>query len=242
MTQFDLNCDMGEGSPDDHLVIPYINSANIACGYHAGNTELMKMLVDWCLKYNVSIGAHPSFPDRENFGRKDLINVTLKPGDVPALITDQLNILDKICKAAGTRIHHVKPHGALYNRAAWDASVAGFICESIIDFDPTVILYGLSNSLMKPTSDNFGLTFKNEVFADRTYQANGSLTPRSGSDALITTLEDCIRQVAQMVNEGTVRTTSGEIIKVIADTICIHGDGVHAVEFAKGIHTRFLRD
>lgn len=232
----DLNCDMGEGIGNDELILPYITSANIACGYHAGSPEIMKRLVDLCLEYEVSIGAHPSYPDRQNFGRRDLIDVYLKPEDLPKIIIDQLQLLNTICLEAGTKMNHVKPHGALYNRASWDGVVASFICKSLLEFDPSLILFGLSNSEMKREAEGYGLSFRNEVFADRTYQEDGSLTPRSRADALIMDKESCIRQVLQMVDQKTVTTTSGKVIPVIVDTICIHGDGQHAVEFARAIN------
>ena len=239
MLPFDLNCDLGEGLPNDHLILPYITSANTACGYHAGNAEIMKVLVDLCLESGVLIGAHPSYPDKENFGRKDLIDVSLKPEDLPAIIYEQLSALDKICKDAGTCIHHVKPHGALYNRAAWDECVAGFICTALLEFDPSLVLYGLSNSGVMRAAKDVGLKFMNEVFADRTYQDDGSLTPRSLPDALILNVDNCIGQVSQMVNDQTVLSMNGKLIHIIPDTICIHGDGKHAVEFVKAIGATF---
>ena len=163
MQRFDLNCDVGEGIGNEELLLPYITSANIACGYHAGSADIMKELVEMCVNYGVLIGAHPSYPDKENFGRKDLINVTLRSEDVPNIIIDQLQLLNKICLEAGTNINHVKLHGALYNRAASDKIVASFICSAIKTFDPTLILVGLSNSEMKKVAKEHGVKFKNEV-------------------------------------------------------------------------------
>ena len=236
MLRCDLNCDLGEGMGNDHLILPYITSANIACGYHAGNADIMKRLVDQCMAYNISIGAHPSYLDKENFGRKDMMYNNLMPQDVPKLLIAQLEILNTICKNAGAKLKHVKPHGALYNRAASDAVVAGFICAAIIDYDPTLILYGLSNSEMRKKGEDYGVVFMNEVFADRTYQDDGSLTPRSVEGALINDKEECIRQVLQMVDQKCVTSISGKVIPVIADTICVHGDGEHAVAFAEAIN------
>ena len=236
MLRCDLNCDMGEGVGNDELLLPYITSANIACGYHAGSYSSMQALVEQCLKYQVLIGAHPSYPDRKNFGREDLLDKELRPEDLTGIIQDQLQQLGDICASAGTKINHVKPHGALYNRASRDAEVASLICNSLIAYDSSLILYGLSNSELTKQAEMLGIHFKSEVFADRTYGDDGNLTPRSSADALITDKDICVQQVLQMINGMTVTTTSGKVIPVIADTICIHGDGVHAVEFAKAIH------
>ena len=235
--QCDLNCDMGEGIGNDELIMPYITSANIACGYHAGDEETMKHVVDLCIKYNVAIGAHPSYSDRENFGRTEMIWDKLRPEDLPGIIIPQLELLQNICTKAGTKLHHVKPHGALYNRSVWDGLVSSFICTSILDFDPSLILYGLHNSELQREAKSYNMRFMNEAFADRTYQDDGSLTPRTQPNALIQNTEEAIKQVLMMVNEGKVRTISGKEIPIVAETICIHGDGEHAVEFAKAIST-----
>lgn len=231
----DLNCDMGEGIGNDELIMPYISSANIACGYHAGDESTMKRMVELCLKYNVAIGAHPSYPDRLNFGRIDLVDQTLKPEDLPSIIIDQINQLNKICGEFGTRLHHIKPHGALYNRAAWDGVVSSFICTAIEETDSSLLFYGLSGSEMKNEADDYNIKFVSEVFTDRTYQDDGSLTPRTQPNALIEDSEQAIQQVLQMIKERSVTTVSGKQVPIIAETICIHGDGKHAVEFAKNI-------
>ena len=132
MQGIDLNCDMGEGYPSDVLLMPYISSANIACGYHAGDMDTMKKTVDLCLQHNVAIGAHPSYADKENFGRMDMIGLKLTAAEVPALLADQLNIMLEICRAAGATLHHVKPHGALYNRAAIDGEVSTYIARPFL--------------------------------------------------------------------------------------------------------------
>lgn len=231
----DVNCDMGEGMNNDELLMPYITSANIACGYHAGDEYSMKSLVDLCIRYKVAIGAHPSYPGRENFGRKDLIGISLEPGEIENIVAEQINRLQKIALAAGASLHHVKPHGALYNRAAWDEEVASFICTAIKKIDPSLLVYGLSGSKMKAQAENQGLKFVNEVFADRTYQEDGSLTPRSQANALIDDEDLMIQQLLLLVNQGVLTTTSGKQINIKAETICLHGDGVHAVSFARRI-------
>jgi UPF0271 protein len=242
MPAIDLNCDLGEGYPADALLMPWISSANIACGYHAGNMDTMKRTVALCVEHNVAIGAHPSYPDRENFGRTDMMDVHLSVQDLPYIVQDQISLLQEICAEAGVRLHHVKPHGALYNRAGKDKFVSEAICVAIKVIDPKLILYGLSGSEMEAVARSTGLHFMREVFADRTYQNDGSLRPRALPEALITDTNQSLQQVLQMINEGTVRTVDNKIIPVKAETICIHGDGAHAVEFARSIHEELLRN
>jgi UPF0271 protein len=232
----DINCDMAEGVGNEKKLMPFISSANIACGYHAGNEELMKSTVDLCLEYNVAIGAHPSFPDRENFGRT---NMNLPLEEVNKLVTDQIHLLNKIAKEQGAKLHHVKPHGALYNMAAKDAALANCIALAIKNFDKDLILYGLSQSVMIDEAKKIQLKTANEVFADRTYQQDRSLTPRTQPNALITNEQNAISQVTRLAKENKVKTVNGIDIELKADTICLHGDGAHAVEFARLIYLRF---
>jgi len=229
----DLNCDMGEGIGNDEAIMPFITSANISCGFHAGNGDTIRHTMSLALKQNIHIGAHPSFRDKENFGRKEM---HLGHDKLYAIVLEQLIKIDLIAKEKGATLHHVKPHGALYNMAAKDTEVAGTIAQVIKDFNEALVLYGLSNSFLISEAKALGLKTANEVFADRTYQDDGSLTSRSQENALIEDDEQCIRQVLQMVVQGTVTTISGKVIPIVADTICIHGDGKHAVSFAKKIH------
>ena len=242
MFSVDLNCDLGEGFPADALLMPYISSANIACGGHAGDTETMKRTVDLCLEYNVAIGAHPSYPDRENFGRIDLAEEGFRPEDLPKILAEQINALAEICGQAGAKLHHVKPHGALYNRAAWDGYLGSFICSTIYEIDPLLILYGLSGSEMEREAEYYKLPFRREVFADRTYQDDGTLRPRSYPDALITDSNQSLKQVLKMIRDGMVSTIEGNEIPMKAETICIHGDGVNAVEFASLIQQELKKN
>ncbi len=228
-----INCDMGEGIGNDEQLMPYIQAANIACGYHAGNVLAMEQTVRLCLKFNVNIGAHPSFYDRNNFGRKE---IQLPAQKLYELITQQLIILQEITILCNTSLHHVKPHGALYNLSAKDPLTANVIAKAVKDFDSGLILVGLSGSHSISEAKKLGLQTANEVFADRTYQDDGSLTPRSIAGALIEDAGAAAKQVMQMVNQGTVTTLSGNVIPVLAETICVHGDGQHAVEIAKAIH------
>lgn len=226
----DLNCDMGEGIGNDELIIPYITSANIACGYHAGNEETMLQIILLAKKNNVNIGAHPSFLDRENFGRTE---IKKSPEEVYDLVSKQIDLLQKIAADNNAALHHVKPHGALYNMAAKDKLLAQAIAKAVKDSDKNLVLFGLSKSFLISEAQAIGLKTMSEVFADRTYHDDGSLTPRSQPNALIESADEAIQQVLMMVKEGNVKTVSGKEIPMDAETICIHGDGKNAVEFAK---------
>ncbi len=228
-----LNCDMGEGVGNDEALMSFITSANISCGFHAGNGDTIRNTIALAKKYHVHIGAHPSFRDKENFGRKE---IHLPSDKLYAIVLEQLIKLDLIAKEKGVRLHHVKPHGALYNMAARDAQTAKIIAQTIKDFNEELILYGLANSFLISEAKALELKTASEVFADRTYQEDGSLTPRAEPNALIEDEEQYIQQVLQMIKEQTVTATSGKVIPIVADTICIHGDGKHAVRFAKKIH------
>lgn len=232
MQTIDLNCDMGEGMPNDALLMPLISSANIACGYHAGNETIMRQTIALALEHNVAIGAHPGFADRENFGRT---NMHLSAVEVYDLVTEQLAILQRIATAEGAFLQHVKPHGALYNMSAKDAALANAIATAVYDFDASLLLFGLSGSYSISEAVIKGLKTASEVFADRSYQDDGSLTPRTSSNAMLTTDEEAIQQVLQMTEENTVTSVSGKTVSICAETICLHGDGAHAVSFAKKI-------
>ncbi len=229
----DLNCDMGEGIGNDELIMPYITSANIACGYHAGDAETMRQTILLAKKYNVNIGAHPSFLDRENFGRRES---NKSPKEVYELVSAQINLLQKIANYNQTTLHHVKPHGALYNMAAKDKVLAQVIAKAVKDINENLILFGLSNSFLISEANAFGVKTASEVFADRTYRDDGNLTPRSHANAMIENADEAIQQVLMMVKQQKVKTVSGKEIPIVAETICIHGDGRNTVEIAKGIY------
>jgi UPF0271 protein len=233
MKTIDINCDMGEGVGNDGAIMPFISSANIACGYHAGDENTMKQTVQLCKKYNVAVGAHPSYPDKPNFGRTDML---LHPGEIYEMIVKQINRLEKIAEENDVPVHHVKPHGALYNMTARDRALAPFVALAILDTNAKYILYGLSGSYLIKEGKNLGVKTANEVFADRTYKDDGSLTSRAKPGALIEDTDKAVAQVLQMVKEGTVTSITGKKIPIIAETICIHGDGEHAVAFAKAVH------
>jgi UPF0271 protein len=234
--QVDINCDMGEGIGNESEIMPYITSANIACGFHGGDKETIRQTIALCLQYGVKVGAHPSYPDRKNFGRVDMVGNGLRPEDISGIVTEQLQLMQELCREQGATLHHVKPHGALYNRAASDATVAAYICHAINNVDCSLLLYGLSGSIMADAAAGNKLSFRHEVFSDRTYQDDGSLTPRSLPNALIHDEAGCISQVKQMLLNHSVTTVSGKTIPLKADTICIHGDGKQAVSFAKAVH------
>ena len=233
----DLNCDMGEGMPNDASIMPFISSANIACGFHAGNERIMQQTIELAMRYNVAIGAHPSFPDKENFGRT---NMQLTPVKVYNIVKQQIEILAEIVVKNKTRLHHVKPHGALYNMAAKDEELATAICTAITATDAFLLLYALSGSKLIDVARGMGLRAYDEVFADRTYQSDGSLTPRSQPNALLVSEEAVTQQVLQILQQQNVTTVDGKIIPLKAETICIHGDGEHAAAFAKTIHHALL--
>lgn len=233
----DLNCDMGEGCGNDAELMRYVSSANIACGYHAGDEDTMRRTVHLALKNNVAIGAHPGYKDRENFGRNPQ-DISLK--EAADIVTEQITILKNISDQAGAVISHVKPHGALYNQSAQDLKLAAAIAQAVYDFDPKLILFGLSGSVSISEAKKIGLKTASEVFADRTYQNDGSLTPRTRDDALIDNVDSAALQALKMVSDGVVNSTDGKIFELTADTICIHGDGPHAVEFAKAIRDKLL--
>lgn len=233
MFSIDLNCDMGEGLSNDAQLMPWISSANIACGYHAGNESIMQQTVLLAMQYSVAIGAHPGFADKANFGRTEK---KLPLNEMFDLVAEQVYLLKKIAEQNGAQLHHVKPHGALYNMSAKDALLANTIAKAVYQADKDLVLYGLSGSCSISEAKKIGLTTASEVFADRTYQADGSLTPRTEAGAMLESTEDCLRQVLQMIEHKTVNALSGECVSIVADSLCIHGDGVHAVSFSENIY------
>ena len=227
-----INCDLGEGMPDDAAIIPFIDEANIACGFHAGDSLTMRTTIAHCLSHYVKIGAHPSYLDRENFGRTV---VPLSPTEIYQLVQKQILILQKMAAESGAKLNHVKPHGALYNESAKNETVAHAIAKAVFDLDPNLILFGLSQSHSITQALKMGLRVANETFADRAYAEDGSLMPRSQKSAVHEDEEQVVQQVHDVRN-GFVRDSYGNKIFLPADTICIHGDGPNALAFAKKIH------
>ena len=217
-----LNCDLGEGIGNDAALMPYIDEANIACGFHAGDAFTMRETVALCIRHGVKIGAHPSYLDRENFGRKE---IELSPEEIYLLVKKQIETLNQIVKTAGGKLHHVKPHGALYNTSAKNEAVAKAIAKAVKDVNGDLILFGLKGSLSIEVAQAIGLKTAEEAFADRRYESDGSLTPRSQPGACFTSVKEVLDQVE----------------KIKADTWCIHGDGPHALEFAKALKAKVLK-
>jgi UPF0271 protein len=237
MRVVDLNCDLGEGAGHDAELMPLITSANIACGGHAGDEETIRATVRLALRHNVAIGAHPGFNDRGHFGRREL---PVTPQDVYELVLTQLKRLERIAMEQGARMTHVKPHGALYNMAARERVIAGAVARAVLALDHHVCLFGLAGSELIQAGRLLGLSVANEVFADRTYQSNGSLTPRGHPNALVASGWLMVEQVLRMVREGRVRAIDGTELSIRADTVCLHGDSPHAVQFAQRLRNELL--
>ncbi|OSM96400.1 MULTISPECIES: 5-oxoprolinase subunit PxpA [Lonsdalea] len=234
----DLNADLGEGGKHDEALLQLISSANIACGFHAGDAQTMHRSVRSAIKYGVTIGAHPGYPDREHFGRRAL---QLTPDVVFAQVVYQVGALAALVKAEGARMFHVKPHGMLYNQAAKDPQLADAIARAVKVVDPLLHLVGLAGSELINAGKRYGLKTREEVFADRSYQADGTLVPRDQSSALITSDELALAQTLEMIQRQRVRATDGSWVPVKADTVCLHGDGEHALQFASKLHHSFAQ-
>jgi UPF0271 protein len=235
----DLNADLGEGCGNDEAILEYVSSINVACAWHAGSAEEMLRLVRAARRRGLAIGAHPSFPDRENFGRREM---QLPLQVVRAGVLYQIGALDGIVRAEGGELAHVKPHGALYNQAARDPELAQCIARAIRDFNPRLKVMGLAGSLMIDALRAEGLVALEEGFADRRYTANGHLAARGTPGALIDNEGAVTAQVLSLVNAGTVIAQDGSVVRVHADTICLHGDGPHALGFARAIRSRLQLD
>lgn len=235
-TRIDFNCDLGEGM-DDAAILPFISSASVACGFHAGGPATMRDTVQLCLQHGVAIGAHPSHQDREHFGRREL---PIEPHDAYALVLYQLGALDAIARATGAVLQHVKPHGALYNQAARDPALAEAIASAVRDHDARLILYGLSGSALPAAGLRLGLHVVHEVFAERRYEADATLTPRSIPGASIDDLASASAQVLQLLREGSVTARTGERVPLRADSLCLHGDRPDAAAFARVLRETLL--
>ncbi len=237
MVDIDLNADLGETALEsDAALMPYISSANIACGFHAGDPLYMAGVVDLCNRHTVAIGAHPSYWDREHFGRREL--------DIPAAAIYQqtlyqIGALQAITHSQSARVNHVKPHGALYNRAAVDMEVAEAVAQAVFDADARLILVGLANSRLIAAGRALGLATASEGFVDRRYTDDGLLVPRSQADALISDETEALSQALAMVLEQCVCSASGKRIALSTQTLCLHGDGAHALRFAQALRKAF---
>jgi 5-oxoprolinase (ATP-hydrolysing) subunit A len=233
MLSVDLNCDLGESYGlykigNDEEVLRHITSANIACGFHAGDHNVMMETVKMAKSHGVKIGAHPGFPDLHGFGRREM---HLTPQEIYNLTVYQIGAIEAVAKACGTKVVHVKPHGALYNSATRDQVVADAVAHAVLDVNPDIVLFGLAGSLLVKAGKEKGLRVAQEVFADRNYQPDGTLTPRSQSDAMIHDTDAAIRRVLRMVKHGEIEAIDGTVIEIKADTLCIHGDEPKTLEF-----------
>ena len=242
-TTLDLNCDMGEGfgaykMGNDIEILDHVTSANIACGFHAGDPPTMRRIVVAALSKGVAIGAHPGLPDLQGFGRRAM---QISPAEAYAMVVYQVGALAGFAQAAGGRLNHVKPHGALYNMAAKDRALADAIAKAVFDLDPGLVFFGLAGSEMIKAADALGLRRACEVFADRSYQDDGSLSPRGQAGAMIEDAEQSLAQVRQML-AGSVRAVSGLEVPVQADTLCLHGDQAGALDFARHIRGALTAD
>lgn len=240
MYKVDLNSDLGESFGAytigmDEAVLAHVSSANVACGFHAGDPLVMDRTVAACKSAGVAVGAHPGFPDLMGFGRR---NMACSPKEVKAYVQYQMGALLAFAAAHGVKLQHVKPHGALYNMAAKDLDLALAIAQGAAAVDRDVILLGLAGSKLLEAGRQAGLRVASEVFADRAYQADGSLVPRSQPGAVIHDREEAIARTVRMVTQGRVTAITGEEVAIDAHSICVHGDNPSAVEFVRDIRAR----
>lgn len=240
----DLNCDLGESFGNyklgmDDEVLPLISSANIACGFHASDPLVMQKTVKMAAENGVGIGAHPGFNDLAGFGRR---NLAVSPAEAKADVLYQLGALFGFCKSQGASIQHLKPHGALYNMAGKDYALARAICEAVYEFDPEIILLGLTGSEMIRAAKDLGLRSANEFFADRAYEEDGSLVNRRKEGAMIHDEKLAIERVIRVIKEQKVQTITGKDIELKIDSVCVHGDGPKALQFVKMIRDRLKEE
>jgi UPF0271 protein len=241
MKRIDINCDMGESygawkMGADAEVMPYISSANIACGFHGGDPATIRKTVRLALEHGVAVGAHPSLPDLQGFGRRVM---KISPQDMYDLVVYQAGAVEAFARAAGSRLHHVKCHGALYNMAANDEALSEAMARAVKDLGEGLILYALSNSVMMNVAKNQAVRVAGEVFADRGYSDDGTLAPRDRPGGMIEDASEAVERALGMVEKGYVTSLSGKPIPVSADTLCLHGDQAGAVVFAKAITKAF---
>ena len=240
----DLNCDMGEsfGTYElgyDELAMPYVTSINVACGFHASDPDNMAKTVMLAKKHGVAVGAHPGYPDLVGFGRRSM---ALTPEEVKNAVIYQIGALDAFCKAAGIRLQHVKVHGALYNNAEKDLTVATAIAKAIKAVDPSLYMLCLANSQMGVAAKQEGVPFVEEAFADRAYTEEGSLVSRKVEGSVIHDINEVVARVVRMVTEKTVVSITGKVIPIQAQTICVHGDTPGAVDMVKAIRAALEKE
>jgi 5-oxoprolinase (ATP-hydrolysing) subunit A len=231
----DLNSDLGEGAGHDNEILDLVSSANIACGFHAGDPPSIFASIQAALERGVALGAHPSFPDRENFGRTEM---TMPPAEVYAFVAYQIGAFQSLARAAGGRMNHVKAHGALYNMAARDRALADVIANAVVALDPKLILFAPAASQLDYAATELGLQTASEVFADRNYLADGSLVPRSRPDAFVHDPVEAADRIIRILSEGMVRAVDGTDVSVSGNTVCVHGDNPQAVAFVRKVRER----
>ncbi|MCI6429468.1 MAG: 5-oxoprolinase subunit PxpA [Lachnospiraceae bacterium] len=244
MFRVDLNSDLGESFGRytlgmDDKIIPLITSANVACGYHASDPVVMEKTIAMAKEAGIRVGAHPGFPDLMGFGRR---NMNVSPAEAKAYTLYQLGALDGFCRAAGVKLQHVKPHGALYNMAAKDYKLSEAICEAIKSFDKDLIVLALSGGELAKAAKDMGLRTALEVFADRGYEEDGTLVDRRKEGAMITDEQEAIDRVIRMVKEKKVTAVTGRDIPIQADSVCVHGDGVKALAFVEKIRAALQKE
>lgn len=244
MYKVDLNCDLGESFGSykiggDEKIIPLISSANIACGFHAGDPVIMKKTVETAEKNGIGIGAHPGFPDLMGFGRREM---KISYEEAKAYVIYQLGALSAFCTSRGIKMQHVKPHGALYNMAAKDYRLSEAICGAVAEFDSSLIILGLSGSMTLKAAEDMGLRYASEVFADRAYEEDGSLVARTKEGSMIEDENEAVNRVVRMVKEQKVAAVTGKDIPIKADSICVHGDGEKALIFVRKIRERLEKE
>lgn len=228
----DLNCDMGESFGAykiglDEEAIKHISSANIACGFHAGDPQVMAKTVDLAVTHDVALGAHPSYPDLMGFGRRKM---EVSPGEIKNYLLYQIGALHAFVQARGAKLQHVKPHGALYNTAAVDKKIARAIAEAVYSFDRELILLVLAHSEMEKAAEEVGLKFAREIFADRHYNSDGTLVPRSHPESVIKDSDQAAQRLVEIITTGRIKALDGSSFPVEADSVCVHGDTPGAIQ------------
>ncbi|MDR9488558.1 5-oxoprolinase subunit PxpA [Salibacter sp.] len=236
-TKIDFNCDLGEGLNNEHLLMPYISSCNIACGGHAGSPQIIDKVISLALSHNVKIGVHPSYPDKENFGRVVLEMTDL---ELQGSLKNQLQLFKERAAMQDATIHHVKPHGALYNLIAVDEEKATLVSKVVQQVFEDVKLYVPFNSKIEKVAKDFGIEIVYEAFADRNYNDDLTLVSRSEPNATITDKEKVVAHVKRMFHESKVKTVQDNEREMKADTFCLHGDNEKAIEILKNLHREFL--
>jgi UPF0271 protein len=239
MYKADLNSDLGEGALFDAEIIPLISSANVACGFHAGDSVMMDKTIEICKASSAGLGAHPGYPDKENFGRTDM-DVT--PDEVYDFTLYQIGAIGALAKAKGVKLEHVKPHGAMYNKAAKNPDLALAIAQAVKDYDENLILLALSGSEMINAAKKVGIRYASEVFADRAYEADGTLRPRKLEGSMITDENEAVERVIRMIKEGKVRAYTGEDVSLEAHSVCVHGDSAKALDFVRVLNRAFAEN